>query len=53
MKDVCIEAAKEVEEEYGVTLQYSIGTMLEPPRAVQLPIRLLERPNFSRLVPTT
>ncbi|NLL88708.1 MAG: pyruvate, phosphate dikinase [Firmicutes bacterium] len=33
MKDVCIEVAKEVEEEYGVTLQYSIGTMLELPRA--------------------
>jgi len=33
MKDVCVEVAEAVQKEYGVELEYSIGTMLELPRA--------------------
>ena len=53
MKDVCIEVAKEVEEEYGVTLQYSIGTMLELPRAAVTADQIAREAEFFSLVPTT
>lgn len=33
MKDVCVQVAEEVQKEYGVELEYSVGTMLELPRA--------------------
>jgi len=33
MKQVCVEVAEQVQKEYGVTLEYKIGTMIELPRA--------------------
>ncbi len=33
MKQVCLEAAEEVQKEYGVKFEYLIGTMIEVPRA--------------------
>ena len=46
MKDVCIEVAKQVEEEYGVKLEYSIGTMIELPRATVTADAIAEEAEF-------
>jgi len=46
MKDVCIEVAKEVEQKYGLTLEYTIGTMIELPRATVIADEIAKEAEF-------